>query len=162
MRTRALSGKLSNGRGGRLYGYYYIKGKGEGQGIRIPNEDEAEVVREVFRWLVEEGLSVYAITKRLRSSPHPPPESAPAWNRSTVHGILTNPAYTGKTYVFRETRVKVKSDGRTRDKCRKTRHQQRPREEWIEVPGAYACPNLGRHVQRGPGATAEEQGDGRP
>lgn len=136
MRTRALSGRLPNGRGGRLYGYLYLKGKGEGRGIRIPNEDEAEVVRDIFRWLVEEGLSIYAITKRLRLSPHPPPESADTWNKSSVYGILTNHAYCGKTYVFKETRVKVETDGRLRGRRPKTRHQQRPREEWVEIPDA--------------------------
>ena len=136
MRTRALSGRLPNGRGGRLYGYLYLKGKGEGRGIRIPNEDEAEVVRDIFRWLVEEGLSIYAITKRLRVSPHHPPESADTWNRSSVYGIVTNPAYCGKTYVFKETRVKVETDGKPKGRRPKTRHQQRPREEWVEIPDA--------------------------
>ena len=135
-RSRASSGKLPNGRGGRLYGYLYMKGKGEGRGIRVPNADEAEVVRQVFNWLLQEGLSIYAITKRLRLSGHPPPESAAAWGRSSVYAILTNPAYCGRTYVFRETRLKVEPDGKSRDNGRKTIHQQRPKEEWIEIPNA--------------------------
>jgi len=136
IRTRALSGKLPNGRGGRLYGYLYMQGKGEGRGIRIPNEDEAEVVRQIFNWLLEEGLSINGITKRLRLSSHPPRESASTWGRSGVYAILTNPAYCGRTYVFRETRVKVEADGKPRGNRRKTIHQQRSKDEWIEIPNA--------------------------
>jgi site-specific DNA recombinase len=136
-RTRALSGRLPNGRGGRLYGYHYIGGKGEGRGVRVINEDEAEVVRLVFRWLLEEGLSINAITRRLRLSGHSPPESADIWGRSSVHAILKNPAFCGRTYVFRETRVKVEAHGHFgKSGRRRTIHQQRPREEWIEVPDA--------------------------
>ena len=135
-RSRALSGKLPNGRGGRLYGYLYMKGKGEGRGIRIPNEDEAEVVRQIFNWLLEEGLSINAITKRLRLSSHRPPESATMWGRSSVYAILTNHAYCGRTYVFKETRVKVEADGNSKGNGRKTIHQQRPKDEWIEIPNA--------------------------
>ena len=136
IRTRALLGKLPNGRGGRLYGYLYIQGRGEGRGIRIPNEDEAEVVRQIFNWLLEEGLSINGITKRLRLSSHPPRESASTWGRSGVYAILTNPAYCGRTYVFRETRVKVEADGKPRGNRRKTIHQQRSKDEWIEIPNA--------------------------
>jgi site-specific DNA recombinase len=135
-RSRALLGKLPNGRGGRLYGYLYMKGRGEGRGIRVPNEEEAEVVRQVFNWLLEEGLSINAITKRLRLSGHPPPESACTWARSSVHAILTNPAYCGRTYVFREKRVKVEANGKSSASVRKTIHQQRPKDEWIEIPNA--------------------------
>ena len=136
IRTRALSGKLPNGRGGRLYGYLYMQGKGEGRGIRIPNEDEAEVVRQIFNWLLEEGLSINGIIKRLRLSSHPPRESASTWGRSSVYAILTNPAYCGRTYVFRETRVKLEADGKPKGNRRKTIHQRRPKDEWIEIPNA--------------------------
>ena len=136
IRTRALSGKLPNGRGGRLYGYLYMQGKGEGRGIRIPNEDEAEVVRLIFSWLLEEGLSINAITKRVRLSSHRPPESASTWGRSSVYAILKNPAYCGKTYVFRETRLKVEADGKAKGHGPKATHQQRPKDEWVEIPNA--------------------------
>jgi site-specific DNA recombinase len=135
-RTRAELGMLPNGRGGRLYGYLYMQGKGEGRGIRIPNEDEAEVVRRVFSWLLEEGLSINAITKRLRLSSNRPPESAPTWGRSSVYAILKNPAYCGKTYVFRETRVKVEADGKAKGHRPKATHQQRPKDKWMEIPNA--------------------------
>jgi len=136
IRKRAELGMLPNGRGGRLYGYLYMKGKGEGRGIRIPNENEAEVVRQIFNWLLEEGLSINGIIKRLRLSSHPPRESASAWGRSSVYAILTNPAYCGKTYVFRETRVKVEADGKAKGHRPKATHQQRPKDEWMEIPNA--------------------------
>ncbi|NQT47549.1 MAG: recombinase family protein, partial [Chloroflexi bacterium] len=134
MRTRALSGKLPNGRGGRLYGYIYMRGKGEGRGIRVPDEEEAAVVRQMYAWLAEDGLSTYAITKKLRSSSYPPPDTASTWNKSTVHGILTNPSYSGRTFVFQRTRVK--SAAGIRNGRPKVRDQWRPREDWIEIPDA--------------------------
>jgi len=53
-----------------------------------------------------------------------------------VHSILENPAYFGKTYTFRETRVVGKGSQRGHTRHRKTQHVSRPREEWIEVPNA--------------------------
>ena len=63
-KARALSGKLPAV--GRLYGYTYIPGKGQGEGIRYIHEDQAKWVREIYRWLVEENLSTDKITYRLR------------------------------------------------------------------------------------------------
>jgi len=136
LRMRAQSGKLPSGRGGRLYGYHYIKGKGEGQGIRVPNEDEAEIVREIYRCLVDEGLSLYAITQRLRSLGIPTPSRQNVWNKSTIHTILSNPAYYGKTYVFTHASTESKAPRKLNRRNRKTHKELRPREEWIEVPNA--------------------------
>jgi site-specific DNA recombinase len=85
---------------------------------------------------VEDGFSVSAITRRLRLSGHRPPESATTWGRSSVYRILTNPAYCGRTYVFRETRVKVEGDGSRAGNRRQRVHQWRPKEEWVEIPNA--------------------------
>ena len=63
-RARALAGKLPSGTGHKLYGYDYIKGREAGQGIRQINEFEAQWVREIFQWLVDEGLSINGITRR--------------------------------------------------------------------------------------------------
>jgi len=99
-RARADRGKIPIGGTGKLYGYSYIMGKGEHEGVRYINEDQAKWVREMFRWLIDEGIGVNAITYRLRALGISTPGRSQFWRNSTVHEILTNPAYCGKTYVF--------------------------------------------------------------
>ena len=135
-RTRALAGKLPANSHANLYGYNYMPGKGIGEGIRYVNENEAKWVREIYRWLVEEGLSVNAITYRLRSLGIPTPSGNGYWIKSTVHKILTNLAYTGKTYAFTQTYGEPKYRLKANPKRRKSGVLWKPKEEWIEIPNA--------------------------
>jgi len=77
-------------------------------------------VKQMYGWLVNEGLSTNAITYRLREL-NAPTKFSQHWNRNSVLGILKNPAYTGKTYAF------TFYPGTNRRK---------PQDEWIEIPGA--------------------------
>ena len=135
-RTRALSGKLPANSHAHLYGYEYIPGRGVGEGIRYSNQSQAKWVREMYRWLVEEGLSTYAITCRLRSLDVPTPSGKGYWLKSTVYNILTNPAYCGKTYAFTQTygepKYRLKADAKRKNSGR----QWKPKEEWLEIPNA--------------------------
>ena len=133
-RTRADQGKIPIGGTGKLYGYSYIMGKGEHEGIRYVNEDQAKWVREMFRWLIDEGLGVNAITYRLRALGVPTPGRSQFWRNSTVHEILTKPAYCGKTYVFTYTEAKITQVANPRPK--RKRLIRKPVEEWVEIPGA--------------------------
>jgi len=134
-RTRASQGKIPIGGTGKLYGYSYIMGKGEHEGIRYINEDQAKWVREMYRWLVDEGLTVNAITYRLRALGIPTPGKSPFWRNGRVHEILTNPAYTGKTYAFTYSYAEPKTNPSTSGPKRK-RLVRKPVEEWLEIPGA--------------------------
>jgi site-specific DNA recombinase len=99
------------------YGYDYIQVAQNNGGRRIINENEARLVSQIFRWLVEDRLSTKAIAKILQAMPAPTKTGKP-WTRQTVLGIIKNPAYIGKTYAFRK--------GKSGDK---------PMTEWIEIPG---------------------------
>jgi len=133
-RMRAIQGKLPSGAGRKLYGYDYLPGKGIGEGVRYVNEGEAKWVRNMYYWLVEEGLAVNAITRRLRALDVLTPSGSKFWLRQTVYRILTNPAYTGKTYAF--TRSYVEPQKRLKPNTRKnTGIRWKPREEWVEIPG---------------------------
>jgi len=134
-RARADRGKIPIGGTGKLYGYSYIMGKGDHEGVRYINEEEAKWVREMFRWLIDEGLGVNAITYRLRALGVPTPGRSQFWGNSTVHEILTNPAYMGKTYVFTYGYAEPKTNPGTSGRKRK-RLVRKPVEEWVEVPGA--------------------------
>ena len=135
-RTKALSGRIPSGSHARLYGYDYIKARVDGGAVRIINEYEAKWVMEMYRWLVEEGLSTNAITYRLRALNVPTPSGRGYWIRSTVRKILTNPAYCGKTFAFTQTYGEPKYRMRPDTKRKKTGLIRKPREEWIEIPNA--------------------------
>lgn len=94
---RAKSGKIPIGQTGRCYGFTYIKGKGEGQGIRELNEEQAKVVQNIFEWFVHERLKPDPITMRLDSMGIPTATGKKHWHFSTIRQILHNPAYIGKT-----------------------------------------------------------------
>jgi len=134
-RTRASQGKIPIGGTGKLYGYTYIMGKGEHEGIRYINEDQAKWVREMYHWLVDDGLTVNAITYRLRALGIPTPGKSPFWRNGRVHEILTNPAYTGKTYAFTYSYTEPKTNPSTSGPKRQ-RLVRKPVEEWLEIPGA--------------------------
>ena len=95
-RARAALGKLPSGAGRKLFGYHYIKGKEIGEGIRYVNKAEAKWVGQIFDWLVNEGLTVNGITRRLRALDVPTPAGGQFWYRQSVYRILTNLAYTAR------------------------------------------------------------------
>jgi len=95
-KARAMEGKIPNGGYQRLYGYDYIGVKEKQGGRRVINEDEANWVRQMFHWLVDEGISTYAITQKLNNL-NVLSKFGNRWSRQTVYKILTNTAYTGKT-----------------------------------------------------------------
>jgi len=115
-KARALEGKIPHGGFARLYGYDYDRTSKK----RVVNKTEAYWVRQIFKWLVDEGLSTNAITYRLRDL-HAPTKRSRYWNRSSVIEIIKNPAYTGRTYAF--TFVQGTS-------------RRKPQSEWIEILGA--------------------------
>lgn len=134
--ARAKSGRLLGGTGSKLYGYDYLPGKGVGEGKRYVDEEQTQWVREMYRWLVEEGLSVNGIVFRLRALGVPTPSGRGHWGKATVHKILTNPAYIGKTYAFTQTRVEGKKHRKANRKNRATHIIFKPADQWVEIPDA--------------------------
>ncbi len=134
-RARALAGKLPGNSHAHLYGYSYLPGKGIGEGVRYVDKQQADIVRQIYQWLLE-GLSTDAITYKLRGLPIPTPTNKGHWMRSTVLGILKNPAYCGKTYAFTRTYGKPKRRLKPDTKRKNTGIIWKPREEWLEIPNA--------------------------
>ncbi|HEX9723642.1 MAG TPA: recombinase family protein, partial [Vicinamibacteria bacterium] len=135
---RARRGKLYHSRQGAIvscrapYGYSYVRYDGE-RGCWEVNEDEASVVRELFRWMSEEAISVRKLTKRLNASPYKPRGRGP-WTPSTVQNILTNEAYYGISYYNRHRSIESVRTDRPFGKKHTRKKQWRPREEWIPIP----------------------------
>ncbi|HOO51907.1 MAG TPA: recombinase family protein [Alphaproteobacteria bacterium] len=87
-RQRMADGKVSIPFG-RFLGY----DRGE-HGELIVNEQEAEIVREIYRLFLS-GLTPHGIGKELTSRGIPTPGGKVKWTASTVKSILTNEKYKG-------------------------------------------------------------------
>src|SRR4051794_13511397 len=90
---------------GAPYGYRYV-GKRDGGGVARYEilEDEARIVRRIFAWIGRERVSIGETCRRLQQEGIRTRSGKPAWDRSTVWGILRNPAYAG-TAAFGKTRI---------------------------------------------------------
>ena len=137
-RYRAKAGSVSV-LSGAPYGYRYIKKTATSEAHYEVIEEQAEVVRKVFKLYTEDGLSINAIARWLNDHAIPTRKGISKWERSTVWGMLRNPAYKG-TACFGKTeqieRRKVTRPLRQRGgfspRCSSAR--ERPRSEWIEIP----------------------------
>jgi site-specific DNA recombinase len=124
---------------GAPYGYNYIKKTQDTAAYYEINEAEALVVQSVFKWYAEDFLSIGAITRALNEQKVPTRKRISKWERSTVWGILRNPAYCGKacygktehTERQRITKpLRAKGGYVVQNGC----SREKPREEWIEIP----------------------------
>ena len=129
-RARADKGKIPGNRA-KLFGFYYVPGKGEGEGIRYINEDEARWIRKWKDWLLYEDAGLKEMTRRMRALPVSTCKGKGIWRESTIRGILTNPAIAGITYAFVYTYENNKGTKNGRGKL-----IRKPKEEWVEIPGA--------------------------
>ena len=65
------------------------------------DEAEAEVVRTLYLWLIDERTTVRQILKRLADGPSRPRCGKRLWSPCVVHRILSDPVYTGTAYANR-------------------------------------------------------------
>lgn len=96
-----------------------------------PNDLEADVVRLVFDWFVNEGISTGAITRRLNTMGIKP-RTKNIWFERTVNQMLGNKHYDGKVVFYRRKTEVVIEDG----KQKKTRNWQ-PEDELLVVEGKH-------------------------
>src|SRR3990172_8464283 len=124
---------------GAPYGYRYVK-KSDGAAAAYDVVDtEAQVVRMVFEAYTQHGLSLNAIARRLNERQIPTRTGQRRWERSTVWGMLRNPAYQGtacygKTELRPRQRITRPLRQRQRLPSRNSANHERPRADWIEVP----------------------------
>ncbi len=131
---RARAGQYLAG-GHAPYGYRYVRKREGLPGHLVIDEAEAEIVRALYQWLVDERLSIRQILGRLNFGPWRPRSGSHRWSASVVHHILSDPIYTGTAYANRYRAVPPKKPRgphgpRTSEQCG---HELRPREEWIPV-----------------------------
>jgi site-specific DNA recombinase len=105
----------------------------------VINEAEAEVVRMIFRWLIDEQLATSQIVKRLNQSGIRTRHGKERWGVSAIINLLRNPVYIGTYYYNRRLHVPAQrrnlpAEGPPRKHNSSPRW--RPQQEWIaiEVP----------------------------
>ena len=124
---------------GAPYGYRYVKKSDCSEAYYEVIEAEAEVVRMVFETYTQQGLSINAIARQLNERQIPTRTGKTRWERSTVWGMLRNPAYRGKAcYGKTEPRPRQRITRPLRQRqgvpSRDSAGHERPRQEWIEIP----------------------------
>ena len=94
-RHRAHQGSI-NVLSGAPYGYRYMRKSDTAAAYYEVLEAEAAVVRRVYEAYTQQGLSINAIAHRLNEEQIPTRTRSTRWERSTVWGMLRNPAYRGR------------------------------------------------------------------
>ena len=137
-RHRARAGEISV-LSGAPYGYHYVRKGDEAPASYALIEAEARVVRHVYELYTVKGLSIGAVTRWLNDQGVATRKPGARWERSMVWAMLRNPAYQGracfgKTRVATRQRVTRALRLRGNMTSRNSANQERPREEWIEIP----------------------------
>jgi site-specific DNA recombinase len=137
-RHKAREG-LVNVLSGAPYGYRYMRKTDNSAAYYEVIESEAAVVRMVFETYTQQGLSINAIARLLNERQIPTRTAVTRWERSTVWGLLRNPAYQGtacygKTELRPRQRITRPLRQRQGLPSRNSANHERPRADWIEVP----------------------------
>ncbi|MDP2736571.1 MAG: recombinase family protein [bacterium] len=141
-------GKLRKVRNGHVlvseapYGYTYVprKSKQSGgfeHGYYEVNNQEAEVVKMMFSWIADDGLTIRGIIKKLRELNIPPRESKRGvWSTSTLSTLLRNATYIGEAHYGKSYAVVPEKPLKNEvyKKVKKTSRRIKSKEEWIIIP----------------------------
>ena len=121
---RARSGSV-NVLSGAPFGYRYVR-KGDHAAARyevVPHE--AAIVAGLFRRYADEGIAIAELARWLGSTGVATRTGKTRWDRSTIWGMLRNPAYAGRACFGKTGRVSEQAGlqpggpaGRARGRCR--------------------------------------------
>ncbi len=134
---------------------------GKNAGKREIYEPEAQVVRQIYTWVAEEGIGIRTVAQRLNNSgvpcpsvgklTYPDPNRQPRWGKHQVSRLLQHPAYQGVTYAWRTRRPATAKDRRRPDFNASEQRNIRPESEWIKLPDgttpAIVAPELWQRAQ---------------
>jgi len=138
---RFRRGKMYKAKNGVLinaqapYGYDYISKASGGVSRMVVNEEEAEVVRMIYRWVGIERMSLTQVRKKLYEMGIKPKKAKQAiWTNGPICRLLRNETYvTGLVYYNKGEAVVAKNPKNITKykKVKRTSRRMRPREEWI-------------------------------
>ena len=136
-RHRAQQGSV-NVLSGAPFGYRYVKKSDSSAAYYEVIESEAKVVQMVFDIYTQQDQSINAIARLLNERQIPTRTGATRWERSTVWGMLRNPAYRGracfgKTEIRPRQRITRPLRQRNGISNRNSANHERPRQDWIEI-----------------------------
>ena len=136
-RHRARQGCV-NVLSGAPYGYRYVKKTEGADAYYAVIEAEAEVVRQVFELYTQKLWSIGAIARHLNERGVRTRSGKCWWERSTIWGLLKNPAYQGtacfgKTEACERQRLTRPLRQRGGYSPRQSANRMRPRDQWIEI-----------------------------
>jgi len=136
-RHRAKAGCV-NVLSGAPYGYRYVKKSEHAQAYYRVVEAEAEVVRKVFAWYTQDLWSIGAVARQLNEQQIKTRSGQGLWERSTVWGLLRNPAYQGtacfgKTEVCPRKRITKPLRQKGGFSRRTSSNKEKERSQWIEI-----------------------------
>lgn len=94
----------------RPYGYNILKTK-TGRTL-VPNEEEAPIVKKIYKWTVEDNMTPGEIARKLTNMGTPTYTGEPEWSLATIKTILTNPTYIGKVRWNDRMQIKTMVDGK--------------------------------------------------
>ena len=151
---RFRRGKLQKARAGLWaagkapYGYRHVPRRDGVPTHLVIDDAEAEVVRQLYRWLIDERMTVRQILKRLAAGPWRPRCGRRLWSSAVVHRILSDPLYVGTAYHNRYTFVppkKPRSHSRRgqENSCRRPeRGRQGPAASRLRICRTVICSSI--------------------
>ena len=146
-RHRARSGCV-NVLSGAPYGYRYIRKTDTSEAYYTVIEAEGEVVRKVFDFFTRKLSSIGAIARKLNQEGIATRFGKSPWERSTVWGMLRNPAYKGRA-CFGKTAA-----------CRAQKHYPASTSKRRVLPTFERHPcNQPRGMDRGAGSSPDHCAD---
>ena len=128
---RMKQGEIVNG--GDIFGYKYIRKKADIPTHYIIIEEEAEIIKQIFSWFIEEKWALNKICKKLDELGVENIRSAKHWHPAVIRSIIKNSIYTGTGYANKEKAVTPKRrqiDKVEFRKYEKTGREHRPKNEW--------------------------------
>ena len=132
---KAKHGNIVHGPG--PYGYSYIEKSGLKEGYYILDQYEAGIVKKLFSWIGNEGLTIRKVIKRLQNEGIKPRKSTKGvWTTSTLCQLIHNEVYFGSAHYNKTVAIEPKRPFKDRKykKILKTSRKLKPKEDWIKIP----------------------------
>jgi len=141
-------GKINRANNGHIltteapYGYTYILNKGKrGNSDYVAghyeiNETEAQIVKSIFSWIADDGMTLRGVVRRLQDlGVRPRKSKRGVWSTSTLSTLLRNKTYIGEAHYGASYAVvpinPLKNEGYK--KIKKTSRRMKPEDEWIKI-----------------------------
>jgi site-specific DNA recombinase len=123
---------------GAPYGYRYQRPLPGGPATYTVVPSEAPVIEQIFTWVGLERCSLTEVARRLNAAAVPSRSGKP-WSRTSLGGILSNPAYRGQAAFGKTRSLAGPPEGRpcrsrTPTSRRTWRTRAVPPAEWVTIP----------------------------